>query len=256
MRKILASVGAVALLVGGVAGLSAAHGGGDDEPNCQHYSLKGNSGIGKDETPVWPADYWQANTKQEPHLAGNGQPATWVGVEGVGLHYTSNESSGKRDWFYYACVVSEPSPTPSQSTTTPAAPTPPASQTPTPTPSQSTTPPAGPTPPASQTPTTTPAASVTPTATPPAAPPATPKATPPATPKVTETPKAAEPKPSTTTPAKAPAPAKAKAPAKAPAPAKPRKTSPPLPTCEDVAKEQAGKTYAKDSPEANGIPCR
>jgi hypothetical protein len=65
---------------------------------AQHYSLKGNSGIEKDETPVFPADYWQANTDKEPHL--NNPNVTWVGTVGSGLHYTSNESNGKRDWFY------------------------------------------------------------------------------------------------------------------------------------------------------------
>lgn len=73
---------------------------------AQHYSLKGNSGIGKDEVPVFPADYWQANTTQEPHYAGNGLPASNVNgsdyVEGdEGLHYASAGTSGLRDWFYF-----------------------------------------------------------------------------------------------------------------------------------------------------------
>ena len=67
----------------------------------QHYSLKGNSGIEKDEVPVFPADYWQANTTQEPHDNGAGDPVTWLGTPGSGLHYASHGSSGKRDWFYY-----------------------------------------------------------------------------------------------------------------------------------------------------------
>lgn len=79
---------------------------------AQHYSLKGNSGIGKDEVPVFPADYWQANTKKEPHYQGNATPAQnpdgtpYVDGES-GLHYTSNESSGKRDWFYFQPEVTE-----------------------------------------------------------------------------------------------------------------------------------------------------
>ena len=76
---------------------------------AQHYSLKGNSGIDKDEVPPTPSenpDIWQANTHLEPHYQGNGLPASNVDgsdyVEGdSGLHYTSNESSGKRDWFYF-----------------------------------------------------------------------------------------------------------------------------------------------------------
>ena len=83
----------------------------------QHYSLKGSSGIGKDETPVFPADYWQANTKQEPHKSNN---VTWIGTVGMGLHYTSAGSSGKRDWFYYSevCETPPPSPTPTEPTPT------------------------------------------------------------------------------------------------------------------------------------------
>lgn len=77
---------------------------------AQHYSLKGNSGIEKDEVPVFPADYWQANTKKEPHYQGNATPASNVDgsdyVDGQsGLHYTSNESNGKRDWFYFQAAV-------------------------------------------------------------------------------------------------------------------------------------------------------
>lgn len=73
----------------------------------QHYSLKGNSGIGKDEVPAFPADYWQANTEQEPHDNGAGNPVTWVGTEGSGLHYASHGSEGLRDWFYYRAPVDE-----------------------------------------------------------------------------------------------------------------------------------------------------
>lgn len=67
----------------------------------QHYSLKGNSGIGKDETPVFPAEYWQANTEQEPHDNGAGSPVTWLDQVGSGLHYASHGSEGLRDWFYF-----------------------------------------------------------------------------------------------------------------------------------------------------------
>lgn len=70
----------------------------------QHYSLKGNSGIDKDEVPPTPEvnpDIWQANTAQEPHDNGAGQPVTWLDAPGAGLHYASHGSSGKRDWFYY-----------------------------------------------------------------------------------------------------------------------------------------------------------
>lgn len=73
----------------------------------QHYSLKGYSDIGKDEVPVWPADYWQANTEQEPHDNGAGNPVTWLDVEGSGLHYASHGSQGNRDWFYYEAPVAE-----------------------------------------------------------------------------------------------------------------------------------------------------
>lgn len=68
---------------------------------AQHYSLKGNSGIGNDDTPLPPgdADYWTANTHQEPHGSDN---ITWIGTVGVGLHYASAGSSGNRDWFFFA----------------------------------------------------------------------------------------------------------------------------------------------------------
>jgi hypothetical protein len=71
----------------------------------QHYSLKGNSGIGKDEVPPTPAvnpSIWQANTSQEPH--DNNPNITWL--DG-GLHYASHGSKGKRDWFFYRAPVAE-----------------------------------------------------------------------------------------------------------------------------------------------------
>lgn len=90
------------------------------EQECRHYSLKGNSGIGKDEVPVFPADYWQANTSQEPHMNGNdGKNVTWVSTVGLGLHYTSHKSEGNRDWFYFDCKEVTPSPTPTTPTPTP-----------------------------------------------------------------------------------------------------------------------------------------
>ncbi len=77
----------------------------------QHYSLKGNSGLDKDEVPVFPADYWQANTTQEPHDNGAGQPVTWYPVDPAtsGLHFASHGPSGegKRDWFYYTAPIPE-----------------------------------------------------------------------------------------------------------------------------------------------------
>jgi hypothetical protein len=83
----------------------------------QHYSLKGNSGIGQADVPPTPADdpdIWQANTAQEPHYAGGATPAQNVDgsdyVEGdSGLHYTSHGSSGLRDWFYFQAPVPEQS---------------------------------------------------------------------------------------------------------------------------------------------------
>jgi LPXTG-motif cell wall-anchored protein len=41
---------------------------------------------------------WQENAEQEPHTQGQGQPATWVDVEGKGLHYTGEP--GHSNWFY------------------------------------------------------------------------------------------------------------------------------------------------------------
>jgi LPXTG-motif cell wall-anchored protein len=75
----------------------------------RHYSLKGNSGIGKNDVPVFPADYWQANAKKEPHYQGKATPAQkpdgtpYVDGE-AGLHYVSHGSAGKRDWFYLEIV--------------------------------------------------------------------------------------------------------------------------------------------------------
>lgn len=71
---------------------------------AQHYSLKGNSGIGKYDVPVFPAPYWQANAKHEPHKSGN---VTWLNADHTGLHYTSHGSKGNRDWFYFQPEVPE-----------------------------------------------------------------------------------------------------------------------------------------------------
>jgi hypothetical protein len=75
----------------------------------QHYSLKGNSGIGKDEIPPTPdvnPDIWQANTSQEPngHYGHHTQPDGSPYVEGEeGLHFASHgpQGEGLRDWFYF-----------------------------------------------------------------------------------------------------------------------------------------------------------
>lgn len=72
---------------------------------AQHYSLKGNSEIGKYDVPVFPADYWQANAKKEPHL--NNPNITWIEGYGHGLHYASHGSKGNRDWFYFQPAVPE-----------------------------------------------------------------------------------------------------------------------------------------------------
>lgn len=76
----------------------------------QHYSLAG--GAWKTDTPPsfpdpTPADpddnfKWVANAELEPHTQGNGDPATWTGTTGVGLHFTSAGNSGNTDWFYFA----------------------------------------------------------------------------------------------------------------------------------------------------------
>jgi len=173
---------ALVVPVGGLMASASANSKDGPEPVCvgQHYSLKGNSGIGKDETPVFPADYWQANTKQEPH---GDQAATWPNGK-PGLHYTSAGSSGKRDWFYYTevCETPPPSEEPSETPT----PTEEPSETPTPTeePSETPTPEVTVTETATATP--KPEVTVTETATPePKKPTATPKPRPKYTPPTT-----------------------------------------------------------------------
>jgi hypothetical protein len=79
----------------------------------QHYSLKGNSGIGADEVPPTPADnpdIWQANTAEEPagHYNSTQQAdgSSYVAGES-GLHYASHGSDGLRDWFFYQAPQDE-----------------------------------------------------------------------------------------------------------------------------------------------------
>ncbi len=71
---------------------------------AQHYSYVGGPIEGQPATTP-PGDDWQANTQQEPHL--NNPNVTWVDGYGVGLHYTSNGSSGLADWFYFQPAVDE-----------------------------------------------------------------------------------------------------------------------------------------------------
>lgn len=141
-------------------------------------------------------------------------------------------------------VVSEPSPTPTETT---ASPTPtttktPREETPTPTPTETTptqTPPANPTPPAEPSASPSPSQSTPVASTSPTPEPSTPAAS--KTPKSSKTPPATKSNPPTTSTPKTPTTT--------------TKTSTPKPKCTDVAKEQAGKTYAKDSPESNGVAC-
>lgn len=64
----------------------------------QHYSWNGGKlDVNNPPTEVPPSDNWQANTEQEPHDNGVGNPATWVNDS---LHYTAN-SKGHASWFYY-----------------------------------------------------------------------------------------------------------------------------------------------------------
>ena len=144
----------LALVMFAVFGFMATAAVGAETCEDQHYSLKGNSGLGKDDVPVFPADYWQANTTQEPHK--NNPNITWVSTVGSGLHYASNGSSGKRDWFYFKECPVEPSPTPTPTTPSPT-PTETESESPTPTPTITT---ATPTPTESS---ATPSPSVSPT---------------------------------------------------------------------------------------------
>lgn len=64
----------------------------------QHYSWTGGKrDTDNPPTVVPPHEDWQANTTQEPHDNGQGNPATWVNDS---LHYTAN-SKGHASWFYF-----------------------------------------------------------------------------------------------------------------------------------------------------------
>jgi len=221
---------ALVVPVGGLMASASANSKDGPEPVCvgQHYSLKGNSGIGKDETPVFPADYWQANTKQEPH---GDQAATWPNGK-PGLHYTSAGSSGKRDWFYYTEVCETPPPTEEPS------------ETPTPTeePSETPTPTGSATPEGSETP--TPEVTVTETATATATATETATATPKPEVTVTET-ATPEPKKPTATPKPRP---KYTPPTTTP-------SKPKAPSCKEVAKAMKNTTVKKDGPGSQGYVC-
>jgi hypothetical protein len=146
--------------------------GGDCTPAiaAQHYSLKGNSGIGKNDVPLPPslADYWQANTTHEPHL--NNPNVTWYyGTVGVGLHYTSHGSKGLRDWFFFQPEVPGdcPTDTPPPTTEPTTAPPPPPTTEPTTPPTTEPTSEPPTTEPTSEPPTTEPPTSAPPTHAPP-----------------------------------------------------------------------------------------
>jgi hypothetical protein len=110
MRKHLTVVGltaGVALAAVGLAGgLAQAT---DDcvivvDQEARHYSWTGGP-LADGVIPLPPpGGDWQANTHQEPHL--NNPNVTWVGLEGIGLHYTSHGSSGLADWFFFQPEVS------------------------------------------------------------------------------------------------------------------------------------------------------
>lgn len=69
---------------------------------AQHYSWTGGPLELGVIPPAPPLGSWQANTTQEPHSSDN---VTWFDGEGSGLHYTSHESAGKADWFYFQPYV-------------------------------------------------------------------------------------------------------------------------------------------------------
>lgn len=67
------------------------------EAYVQHYSWTGGRRATDDPpTVVPPHEYWQPNTRSEPHDNGGGNPATWLNES---LHYTAN-SCGSASWFY------------------------------------------------------------------------------------------------------------------------------------------------------------
>lgn len=104
---VIAAIIAIIIVAGGKVSASAT--GGDDEPcipsdaiPAQHYSWTGgNLPTDQPPTEVPPSDNWQANTSQEPHDNGQGNPATWVNAN---LHYTAN-SQGHASWFYFTPEV-------------------------------------------------------------------------------------------------------------------------------------------------------
>jgi hypothetical protein len=79
---------------------------------AQHYSYKGGPIEGVPLPPEEDPDSWQANTHLEPHYQGGATPANqpdgdpYTDGEG-GLHYTSHQSEGLADWFYFQPEVTE-----------------------------------------------------------------------------------------------------------------------------------------------------
>ena len=72
-----------------------------DPTTAQHYSWTGgNLETSNPPQEVPPSDNWQANTTQEPHDNGQGNPATWLDEVGSGLHYTA-ASDKHASWFYF-----------------------------------------------------------------------------------------------------------------------------------------------------------
>lgn len=218
----------------------------NDKDVCQHYSWTGGPLDPGEVPPRAPGEGWQANAKQEPHSDSGNKPATWV-TGPPGLHYTGEP--GNANWFDCVAIEPEPSqspspsvtptdpePSPSGSATGEGTPTP--TVTPTVTPSASGSPRTGTGSPSPSETTPTPDGSATPDGTPD---PSTPVASPTPTGRSTEPSTRRDgPRPKSTPTA---------------TPAKPKTPVTPKPKCSDVAKEQAGKTYAKDSPQAVGIRC-
>jgi len=76
----------------------------------QHYSYTGGPIEGTPADPTVDPDSWQANTEQEPpgHYQTANNPDGTPYVEGnSGLHYTSHQSEGLADWFYFQAPVDE-----------------------------------------------------------------------------------------------------------------------------------------------------
>ncbi len=73
---------------------------------AQHYSYKGGPIEGTPLPPAEDPESWQANTHLEPHYQGGATPANQPGGDPYtdgegGLHYTSHQSEGLADWFYF-----------------------------------------------------------------------------------------------------------------------------------------------------------